>query len=67
MSLSSRKMANMEMYLNQTVEGMASFQRNLHAFENMTEMHLDELEQFTENTFKLLVEAHDINMCLSDL
>ncbi|KAH3871966.1 hypothetical protein DPMN_035181 [Dreissena polymorpha] len=52
-------MANLEMCLNRTLKGMASIQRNLHAFENMTELRLHELEQFTENTFKVLVEAHN--------
>ncbi|KAH3839799.1 hypothetical protein DPMN_113236 [Dreissena polymorpha] len=67
MSLSSRKMANMERFINRTVGGMTSIQRNIHSFENMTELRIHALEQSTEGIFKMLLEAAEINQYLSDL
>ncbi|KAH3839802.1 hypothetical protein DPMN_113239 [Dreissena polymorpha] len=67
MSLSSRKMANMERFINRTVEGMTSIQRNIHSFENMTELRIHALEQSKDSIFKMLLVAEEINQYLSDL
>ncbi|KAH3738563.1 hypothetical protein DPMN_045201 [Dreissena polymorpha] len=67
MSLSSRKMANMERFINRTVVGMMSIQRNLHSFENMTERRINVLEQSKEEIFKMMIGAAEINQYLSDL
>ncbi|KAH3738574.1 hypothetical protein DPMN_045212 [Dreissena polymorpha] len=60
-------MANMEWFINRTVEGMTSIQRNLHSFENMTEQRINVLEQALEENIKMVTGSAEIAQYLTEL
>ena len=60
-------MANMERFINRTVVGMMSIQRNLHSFENMTEQRINVLEQALEENIKMVTGSAEIAQYLTEL